>query len=143
MCCVVCLLIGFSVGWLVGHSRSATPAERKVVSDYRKITREFHISDGDVANMATNLPQLVRDIRRDDDYAALLALGVFERLQTHREQDAEAACAKVIGLYYNKWSTNGGLGDVIGKADELAAKYPLLDAAIETNTIAVTNSIGN
>ena len=93
--------------------------------------------------MATNLPQFVQDIRRSDDYATLLALGVFERLQTHREKEAEAACAKVIGLYYNKWATNGGLGDVIGKADELAAKYPVLDAAIETNTIAVTNTIGN
>ena len=75
-----------------------------------------------------------------DEYAAFLAVGIFERVQKKKYEDIEKACATVLANYYSVWATNGADPGVIDAIDKLADKYPLLNDAIATNTVSTTNA---
>jgi len=106
-----------------------------MLNDYHKIKSELHTSDAEMGNFARNVPQYIRELRRSDEYAAFLAVGVFEGLQKKKDKDVESAYATVLANYYNAWARNGADPSMIDVIDKLADEYPLLDDAIATNTI--------
>jgi len=111
-----------------------------MINDYHKIKSEWHTSDAEMGNFARNVPQYIRELRRSDEYAAFLAVGVFEGLQKKKDKDVESAYATVLANYYNAWATNGADPSMIDVIDKLADEYPLLDDAIATNTVSTTNA---
>jgi hypothetical protein len=109
-----------------------------VLNEYRKVKNELRATDAQITDLATKLPEYKDLMRCTDEYAAIVAVGAFVRLEERKQSEVKEALAKVVGLYYNRWVSNGADPVVIGNIEMYAAKYPLLDDALSTNTINTT-----
>ena len=110
---ILCLLLGLSVGWYIGHTRAVAETKQMVREDLEKIRDHFH------------------ETEHQDEFAAALASRVFAALENGSMDKAKHALLTTIAIYYRAHGLDGN-SNVIAAIERYAS----------TNT-AVSNAIYN
>jgi hypothetical protein len=137
---VVGLAIGCVVGGLVGsflqYTLGTAPTYRKLLKEYRYVRDNFHMTDAEMAEMGPKIPQYFEDVKRQDELAAVMALGAFRAFAKGDIEDTKAELLRPIGGYYYVYHENGGDPDLIARIKEAARDFPEIAAEI-SRTIKV------
>lgn len=108
--------------------------QHKLLKEVHSVRGAFQATD-DKTDFGMKPPEFQDRLRREDDYAADIALAALVKLETG---DTDAAKRRLIGaikLYYLRWHNHGGDSNVLSWIEKYAAQYPDLGAAISnTNT---------
>jgi hypothetical protein len=111
---VAALAVGVAAGWYLGYTRPAAKANR----DAR---------------------QYLAKMEHDDRMTVAVALASIRELEEQRPEKAKELLARPLGSYYVVYGPPGAPGkkmseermDVLRKIEDMARKYPVVQAAID------------
>ena len=127
---LVCLVIGVGVGWYFGYTRPTAKNQRELLAQYQYTRDNFHMTDAEMAEVGPKIPQYFEDMKRQDEKAAMFALGAFRILEQGDTERAKTHLLKAVGSYYRVYHNKGGDTNSIMKIEEAAQKYPAVAAEI-------------
>ena len=126
----VCMLIGVGVGWFFGYTRPSAKNQRELLRQYHYVRDNFHLTDKEMAEAGPKIPQYFQDMKRQDEMAAVFALGAFKILEQGDTERAKRQLLKAVGSYYRVYHAKGGDTNFVAKIEEVARKYPAVAAEI-------------
>jgi hypothetical protein len=124
---VVCVLLGVGIGWYFGYTRPVVRQQRKLLKEYQEIRDDFHMTDEEMADVGRKLPQYIEDMKRQDEMAAVVALGAFKLLEKDDVKGAKESLARHVGLYYRLHHAKGD-ATLLSAIEEAAQQYPAISA---------------
>jgi len=127
---VACVLLGIGIGWYFGYTRPVVRHQRELLKEYRDVRDDLHMTDKEMADVGGKLPQVVEDMKRQDELAAVVALGALKLLEKDDVKGAKEALARPIGTYYRLYHAKGGDAKVLSAIEEAAQQYPAIAAEI-------------
>lgn len=86
---ILCLLLGLSVGWYIGHRRTVAETEQMVREDRETIRDQFHQTE------------------HQDEFAAALASHVFAALEDGSVDKAKHGLLTTISTFYRAHRLDG------------------------------------
>jgi hypothetical protein len=126
-------LFGVGVGWYFGYTRPTAKNYRELLSQYQYVRDNFHMTDADMAEAGPKIPQYFEDMKRQDETAAMVALGAFSTLEHGNVEGAKARLLRAVGGYYRVYHGKVRDTNFIATIERAARKYPAVAAEISTN----------
>ena len=77
---VVGVVLGFSAGWYFGYTRPVQSHQRELLQDYQVAKTMLHMTDRQMADYSTQLPDLLDSMKRNDRDVAMVGLRGIEIL---------------------------------------------------------------
>jgi hypothetical protein len=114
------LVLGFSFGWAVSYTQPAMKNQRKLLKEYEYVREKFQMTDADMADFAAHRQEYLDSLKKQDEFAAVLALNVFHRIEKGEPERAKKTLAMTIASYYRIHGTNGNAA-LIAKIERAAA----------------------
>jgi hypothetical protein len=127
---LLCVLVGVFIGWKVGYTLPAATQHRKLLKDYQDVKAQVHMSDDELANVGTKVPQFLQDMKRSDEMAAAMALSAFYPLEKGDIEAAKKWLTRAIGNYYLQYHDKGGDTILVEKIETAAREFPAIADAI-------------
>jgi hypothetical protein len=128
------LVIGCLVGGLIGsfleYTFGTAPTYRKLLKEYQYVRDNFHLTDAEMAEMGKKMPQYFEDMKRQDEMAAVMALGAFRALAKGDNESTKIELLRPIGGYYQLYHEKGGDADIIARIEEAGRDFPEIAAEI-------------
>ena len=100
LACVLCLLLGLSIGWYSGYTRPALHTQRL----YDAVQRETGMSDREIVRA---VPEALAAIKREDESVALVSLKAVGMLDRGAIEKTKSYLVYWVGSYYQAYRTNG------------------------------------
>jgi hypothetical protein len=107
--------------------------QRELVAEYQYTRDNFHMTDKEMAEAAPKIPQLLENIKREDEMTAIVGLGVYIALERGNINQAKEALVRPISSYYAVYRETGDT-NLIAKIERTAQKYPALATEIFRQT---------
>lgn len=124
----VALLIGSLAGggivWYFSYQRYAKK-QAELLAEYRSVKEEARMSDVEIADLGSRIPQFFEDTKRQDEMAAVVAASAFQSLERGDVDTTKRNLAKHIGSYY-RLHANGGDPRLVKEIEAMARDYPLI-----------------
>ena len=98
--CMLCLLVGLSVGWYLGYTRPSVKNQRKLLKEYQTVRNAFQLTDKEMATWGGRIPEFFDSVKRQDEMAALMGLSALARLEKGEPESAKNVLEKAISIYY-------------------------------------------
>jgi hypothetical protein len=130
---VACVMLGVGFGWYFGYTRPVVVQQRKLLREYQEVRDNFHMTDEEMVEVGRGIPQYFKDMKRQDEMTAFVALGVLKLLEADEIKGAKEVLARHIGGYYYVYHAKGGDAKLLSSIEEAAQQYPVLSAAISEN----------
>ena len=127
---LVCLLIGAGVGWYFGYSRPAAKNQRELLRQYQYVRDNFHMTDEQMAEAGPKISQYFEDMRRQDEMAAVVALGAFKYLERGDTDETKKRLLRAVGSYYRVYHGKEGDTNIMAQIEKAAQDYPAIAAEI-------------
>lgn len=127
---LISLSIGIGVGWYFGYTRPASEHQREILKQYQWVRDNLHMTDAEMAEAGAKMPEFFEDMKRQDEQAAVFALGAFKILEKGDTECAKTHLLKAVGSYYRVYHDKGGDTNFMAKIEESAQKYPAVAAEI-------------
>jgi predicted negative regulator of RcsB-dependent stress response len=107
LACLLCLLLGLSVGWYFGYSRPSVQNQRKILNEYQTVRDALGLTDKQMAEIGEQLPRMRKEMAREDEFAAAMALGALVPLEQGEIEKAKTRLQKTISIYYRGHKHDG------------------------------------
>jgi hypothetical protein len=104
---LVCILIGFGIGWYFGYTRPIAENQRELAKDnqfFRDRTQGF---DAAAADFKKRSAEEFKSAAPWEASSASIALAVLKNLKTNNLEDAKSRLAAIVALYYRGHSRDG------------------------------------
>jgi hypothetical protein len=105
--CVLCLLLGLSVGWYFGFTRPTRRDQEKLLKEYRYVRDNFHMTDAEMADFGEHQAEYLNALKRQDEMAAVIALGALVKIEQGDIATARSRLEKTISIYYRGHRDDG------------------------------------
>jgi hypothetical protein len=105
--CFLGFLLGLSLGWCLGFTRPSIKNQEQLIGEYQRVRDAFQLTDKEMAEWGGRLPEFVDSVRRQDEFAALVALGSLRQLETGDLAAAKKTLTKAISIYYRGHKYDG------------------------------------
>ena len=125
---VCCLLFGVGVGWYVGQGRPDLNKQRQLLKEYQ-VVRTLG-SESELAEVGINYQENVASLSRTNEFAAVIALRTFYKLESGDDKVAIDGLVMAIRMYYRAYRNNGADTNLILQIEGTAREFPVLAAAI-------------
>src|SRR5947209_4881215 len=126
---LICLLLGVGLGWYFGYTRPAAENQRKLLKEYQAVRNAFHATDGEMADFGGRLPEFWDAAKRQDEFAAAVALRVIHQLETGDLEGAKKSLATTVSIYYRGHRHDGDT-NVIAHIQRYASTNAAISNAI-------------
>ncbi|MGD9634874.1 MAG: hypothetical protein AB7G28_19870 [Pirellulales bacterium] len=127
---VVCLFIGLGFGWYFGYTRPVAKHQRELLAEYQQVKEQMGLTDVEMAEAGRNFPQYFRDMKRQDEIAAAVALSALMKLEAGETDAAKASLLQAVGSYYRLYHDNDGDRVLLDKMAVAARDYPSIATEI-------------
>lgn len=127
--CCLCLLLGLSVGWYFGFTRHSVKNQRKLVNEYQALRDTFGMTDEQLAEIGKQLPTLRRQMAREDEMAAAMALGALAKLERGDVEKTRSILERTVSIYFRGHQHDGN-SNVLRNIEKFAATSASLSNAI-------------
>ena len=127
---VICLFAGVGIGWYAGYTRPTAKNQRELLAQYQYVRDNFQMTDAEMAEAGSKIPQYFQDMKRQDEMAAVFGLSALKILEQGDVERAKTRLLKAVGSYYRVYHAKGGDTNVLVKIEEAAQKYPSVAAEI-------------
>src|SRR5438046_65956 len=97
---LLCVLFGTLMGWYYGYTRPVAVHYRELLKEYHEVLGQTHLTDKEMAELGTKLPQYFEDVKRLDEMAAAMALSAYYLLEEGDIESAKKWLTRAIGSYY-------------------------------------------
>lgn len=125
----LCLLLGLSVGWYFGYTRPSVQNQSKLLNEYQSLRDKLGMTDEQLAEIGKQLPHLRRQMAREDEMAAAMALGALVKLERGDIEKARSVLERTVSIYYRGHQHDGN-SNVLRNIEKLAASSASLSNAI-------------
>lgn len=105
--CCLGFLLGLSLGWCLGFTRPSIKNQERLIGEYQRVRDAFQLTDKEMAEWGGRLPEFFDSARRQDEFAALVALGSLRRLENGDTAAAKEMLTKAISIYYRGHKHDG------------------------------------
>jgi hypothetical protein len=112
------LLFGIGIGWYFGYTRPVAKHQRELLKEYQDVKNEVHVTDEEMADMGRKIPQYFKDMKRQDEMAAAVALSALMKLEAGETDAAKLSLLQAVGSYYRLYH------------EQVGDKYPDIAAEI-------------
>ena len=130
---LVGILLGTGIGWYFGYLRPDAKRERELLRQYDAAKDALRMSDQEMADAGVKIPEFMEGMKRTDEMAAAVALGVFGMLQRGETEAAKKRLLMPIGSYYRLYRNRGGNTNLIAQIETAAEEHPSIAAEISRN----------
>ena len=127
---LICLFVGVGIGWYFGYTRPTAKNRRELLAQYQYVRDNFHMTDAEMAEAGPKIPQYFEDMKRQDEMAAVVALGAFKHLERGEIDGSKKSMLRAIGSYYRVYHTKGGDTNIMAQIEKAAQDYPALAAEL-------------
>jgi hypothetical protein len=107
VCSVLCLALGFSLGWYFGYSRPVAENQRRLLKVDQTAREAFRAVVEDFSDYEAKPPQFWEAAKIQNEYAALISLQVLKDLEQSELHKAKQELASTVGLYYRAHRRDG------------------------------------
>jgi hypothetical protein len=114
------VLVGVGIGWYFGYTRPVAENQRKILKNYQTVRDAFHATDEEMADFGGRLPEFWDAAKRQDEFAAAVALATFRQLEAGDVSRAKKTLANTMGGYYRGHRDDGNT-NVLAHIQSLAA----------------------
>jgi hypothetical protein len=104
---LVCILIGVGIGWYFGFSRPVAKNQRELLKEYHYTLDHLHMTDAEMTEFGKHYKEYFEAMKRQDEYAAAVALLVYKRLGAGNVEGAKWELATTISTYYRGHRLDG------------------------------------
>jgi hypothetical protein len=123
-------MLGVGIGWYFGYTRPVAKHQRQLLREYQEVRDNFHMTDTEMADVGRKFPQYLEDMKRQDEMAAVIALGALKLLEKDDVKGAREVLARHVGSYYRLYHAKSGDAKVLSMIEEAAQQYPAISAEI-------------
>jgi hypothetical protein len=123
---LICILLGVGIGWYFGYIRPSAENQREILRQYEFVRDGFQMTNQEMAEAGPKIPRFFEDMKRQDELAAIFALGGFRYLDRGDIEGAKTHLLKAVGSYYRVYHNKGGDTNLIAKIEEAALKHPAI-----------------
>jgi hypothetical protein len=125
-----CLIIGFSLGWYFGYIHPVAKHQRELLGEYRYVRENFHMTDAEMAEAGRNVRKYGKDLIRQDELAAAVALAAFKKLESGDTDAAKSGLLLPIGMYYRLYHDEDGDDTLLDRIEAASREYPSIATEI-------------
>ncbi len=104
----------------------------EILRHYQSAKDNLQMTDAQMAEARTKVPQYFEDMKRQDEMTAAVALGAFKRLERGDTNSAKKRLAWHVGSYYRLYHAKGGDTNLLAQIDDAARKHPMIAEEIAT-----------
>lgn len=104
-------------------------SNHKVLKEYQKVRDAFHATDSEMADYGARLPEFWDAAKRQDEFAAAIALRVYHQLESGNLDGAKRNLATTISIYYRGHRLDGNT-NVIAHIERYASTNAAISNAI-------------
>jgi hypothetical protein len=126
---LVAILLGLSVGWYFGYTRPVAQNQRKLLKEYQSVRDALHATDGEMAHFGGRLPEYWDAVKRQEEFAAGIALGVFFKLEKGNVEGAKSNLATTVAIYYRGHRHDGDT-NFLARIERIASTNAAISNAI-------------
>ena len=105
---IVCLLIGFGLGWSLCYFGPNAKHYRELLAEYRYVRDNFHLTDTEMAQFGRDYKQYGKSLIREDELAAAVALSALKSLESGDTDAAKTTLLRPVGMYYRLYHDKDG-----------------------------------
>lgn len=127
---VACLLIGFSLGWFFCYFGPVAKHQRELLAEYRYVRNAFQMSDAEMAQFGRDYKQFGKDLIRQDELAAGVALAAMKCLENGDVDAAKSTLLRPVGIYYRLYSDKDSDKTLLNRIAAAADDSPSIAAEI-------------
>jgi len=126
-------MIGIAAGWFFGYTRPVARQQRELLAQYENAKEILHMMDAQMTNTASELPDLLTAMKRNDRDVAMVGLRGIEILDRGDVAGAKKYLAYWIGSYYRVYHTAGDT-NLIARIERAASTNAVIAAEIMKKT---------
>jgi hypothetical protein len=127
---IVCLLIGIGLGWSFCYFGPVAKHQRELLAEYRYAKDNFHLTDAEMAQMGRDFQQYGKNMIREDELLAAVALSALKSLESGETDDAKTTLLRPVGMYYRLYHDKVVDKSLLEKIETAAKEYPSIAAEI-------------
>jgi hypothetical protein len=126
---IIGIFLGAGSGWYFGYTRPVAENQRKILKEYQTVRDAFHATDEEMADFGGRLPEFWDAAKRQDEFAAVIALRVFYQLESGDLDGAKKNLATTVSIYYRGHRLDGN-SNVIAHIEHYASTNAAISNAI-------------
>jgi hypothetical protein len=107
ICCVLCLLLGLSVGWYIGYVRPVAKNQRKLLREYQTVRDGVQLTDEEMSEAGQHVKEWHEGIEQENELAAAMGLAALIRLEQGDMPRAKKVLLNAVSVYYMCHSRDG------------------------------------
>lgn len=111
---------GLGIGWYCGYNRPVAHNQRKILNEYQTVRDSLKLSDGEMAELGRKLPEFRESAKRQDEFAAAIALSVFQQMEAGRVDEAKSNLVKTVASYFRGHRHDGNT-NLLARINRIAA----------------------
>lgn len=123
------ILLGLTVGWYFGYTHQFAKNQRKLLKEYQAVRDAFHATDEEMTEFGGRLPEFWDAAKRQDEFAAAIALGVFFKLEGGNVEGAKSNLATTVSIYYRGHRHDGDT-NFLARIERIASTNMAISNAI-------------
>jgi hypothetical protein len=104
---LVYILLGIGIGWYFGYTRPAAKNQRELLKQYQHVRDNFHMTDAEMTEFGKHYAEYFEAMKRQDEYAAAVALVAYKRLGAGNVERAKWELATTVSTYYRGHRLDG------------------------------------
>ena len=119
---IICLLPAVILAWYAWSNH-------KLITEYHIVRDNFRMTDAEMADFGEHRQEYLDAMKRQDEFAAAIALRVFYQLESGDTEGAKKNLATTISIYYRGHKHDGNT-NVIAHIESYAATNAAISNAI-------------
>lgn len=119
---LIWLLVAGSLAWYAWSNH-------KVLKEYRIVRDNFHMTDAEMADFGEHRMEYLEAMKRQDEFAAAIALRVYHQLESGDLDGAKKNLAATISIYYRGHRLDGNT-NVISHIERYASTNAAISNAV-------------
>jgi hypothetical protein len=127
---IICLLIGFGLGWTLCYFGPNAKHYRELLAEYRYTRDNFHLTDAEMAQFGRDYKQFGTSMIREDELVAAVALSALRSLERGEADAAKTSLLRPVGMYYRLYHDKDGDKTLLDRISAAAIEYPSIAAEI-------------
>ncbi len=128
MIAIACLVIGFGLGWFCVYP--VARHQRELLAEYRYVRDNFQLTDAEMAEFGRDYRQFRKDLIRQDELAATVALAALKKLESGDTDAAKAVLLRHVGMYYRLYHDKDGNKTLLDAIEKASQEYPSIATEI-------------
>jgi len=127
---IICLLIGFGLGWYFCYTGPVAKHQRELLAENRYARDNFHLTDAEMAQMGRDFQQYGKNMIREDELLAAVALSALKSLESGETDAAKTTLLRPVGMYYRLYHGKDVDKSLLDRIETAAKEYPSIAAEI-------------